>query len=199
MKKSIKNVLIPLAALVLVPLLSGCGGQSPKDVAKKAVEAQLEEDMQTFYDLLCLEDQETMTYDNFVAKYLFPKDAIALFELVPEARNVLKASSFKEIKNGESATVTYVLTVPDMNRITKESINFNILQEMTSGRRMSSIADLPDEMKANIQEYIANNKVPTLDVPQSIDLIREDDNWRIRLNLRDALELGRMPAPFVLN
>ena len=31
-----------------------------------------------------------------------------------------------------------------------------------------------------------------------MNLVRENDNWRVNLNLRDALDLGRMPAPFVL-
>lgn len=192
------KVWMALAAIVLALGLSSCGGTSPKDVAKTAVEAELSSDMQAFYDLLCSADQTAMTYDNFVAAYKVPKDAQVLFDLVPETRTVLKAGSYKEIVNGETATVTYVMTVPDMNKITKEAINFEILRQMTSGKRMNSIADLPDEMKDNIKAYIEKNGVPTIEVPQSLNLVRENEQWRISLHLRDAIELGRMPAPFVL-
>ena len=118
---------------------------------------------------------------------------------MPETRDVLKAGSFKEIVNGESATVTYVLTVPDMDKIIKENISLEILQQMmANGKRMSSLSDLPDEMKENIKQYIAKNDIPTLEVPQTMNLVRENDNWRVNLNLRDALKLGNMPTPFVL-
>ena len=128
-----------------------------------------------------------------------PKDAQALFDLVPETRDALKAGSFKEIVNGETATVTYVLTVPDMDKIIKETISLEILQQMMAkGKRMSSLSDLPDEMKENIKQYLAKNDIPTLEVPQTMNLVRENDNWRVNLNLRDALNLGNMPTPFVL-
>ena len=63
---------------------------------------------------------------------------------------------------------------------------------------MSSLSDLPDEMKENIKQYLAKNDIPTLEVPQTMNLVRENDNWRVNLNLRDALNLGNMPTPFVL-
>ena len=197
--KRINTSLAIARTLVLSLGLTGCGKSSPKDVAKEAVEAQLKGDMQAFYNFLCEADQTTMTYDNFIAKYVMPKDAQALFDLVPETRDALKASGFKEIVNGETATVTYVLTVPDMDKIIKETISLEILQQMMAkGKRMSSLSDLPDEMKENIKQYLAKNDIPTLEVPQTMNLVRENDNWRVNLNLRDALDLGRMPAPFVL-
>lgn len=197
--KRINNLLVVMATFVLALGLSSCGKSSPKDVAKDAVEAQLSGDLQTFYNLLCAADQETMTYDNFLSKYTMPRDAQALFEIVPESRDVLQAGSYKEIINGESATVTYILTVPDMDKITKEAISFEILQQMmATGGRMRSLADLPDEMKANIKQYITDNKIPTIEIPQTMTLVRENDQWRVNLNLRDAINLGRMPEPFVL-
>ena len=108
--KRINTILAIAMTLVLSLGLTGCGKSSPKDVAKEAVEAQLKGDLQAFYNLLCEADQTAMTYDNFITKYTLPRDAQALFDLVPETRDVLKAGSFKEIVNGESATVTYVLT-----------------------------------------------------------------------------------------
>ena len=168
--KRINTILAIAMTLVLSLGLTGCGKSSPKDVAKEAVEAQLKGDLQAFYNLLCEADQTAMTYDNFITKYTLPRDAQALFDLVPETRDVLKAGSFKEIVNGETATVTYVLTVPDMDKIIKE----------------------------NIKQYIAKNDIPTLEVPQTMNLVRENDNWRVNLNLRDALKLGNMPTPFVL-
>lgn len=197
--KSINRLLVVMVALVMALGLTSCGKSSPKDVAKKAVEAQLSGDLQTFYNLLCAADQETMTYDNFLAKYTMPKDAQALFDIVPESRDILKAGSYKEIVNGESATVTYILTLPDMDKIIKEAISFDILQQMmATGGRMKSLADLPDEMKANIKQYITDNKIPTIEIPQTMTLVRENDQWRANLNLRDAINLGRMPEPFVL-
>ena len=86
-----------------------------------------------------------------------------------------------------------------MDKIIKENISLEILQQMMAkGNRMSSLSDLPDEMKENIKQYIAKNDIPTLEVPQTMNLVRENDNWRVNLNLRDAINLGRMPAPFVL-
>ena len=197
--KRINTLLVVAMTLVLSLGLTGCGKSSPKDVAKEAVEAQLKGDMQTFYTLLCEADQTAMTYDNFITKYVMPKDAQALFDLVPETRDALKAGSFKEIVNGETATVTYVLTVPNMDKIIKETISLEILQQMMAkGKRMSSLSDLPDEMKENIRQYLAKNDIPTLEIPQTMNLLRENDNWRVNLNLRDALNLGNMPTPFVL-
>ena len=197
--KRINTILAIAMTLVLSLGLTGCGKSSPKDVAKEAVEAQLTGDLQAFYNLLCEADQTTMTYDNFITKYVMPKDAQSLFDLVPETRESLKATGFKEIVNGETATVTYVLTVPNMDKIIKETISLEILQQMMAkGKRMSSLSDLPDEMKENIKQYLAKNDIPTLEVPQTMNLVRENDNWRVNLNLRDALDLGRMPAPFVL-
>ena len=153
--KRINTILAIAMTLVLSLGLTGCGKSSPKDVAKEAVEAQLKGDLQAFYNLLCEADQTAMTYDNFITKYTLPRDAQALFDLVPETRDVLKAGSFKEIVNGETATVTYVLTVPDMDKIIKENISLEILQQMMAkGKRMSSLSDLPDEMKERNVSYI---------------------------------------------
>ena len=197
--KRMNTILAIAMTLALALGLTGCGKSSPKDVAKEAVEAQLKGDLQASYNLLCEADQTAMTYDNFITKCTLPRDAQALFDLVPETRDVLKAGSFKEIVNGESATVTYVLTVPDMDKIIKENISLEILQQMmANGKRMNSLSDLPDAMKENIKQYIAKNDIPTLEVPQTMNLVRENDNWRVNLNLRDALNLGSMPTPFVL-
>lgn len=190
--------LLPLLAVALLLGLSSCGKPSPKDVAKQAVEAQLADDLQSFYDLLCAEDQEAITYDNFLTKYTCSKDVKALFDLVPEAHDVLKAGSYKEIVNGEAATVTYVLTVPDMDRIVKEAIDFDLLRQMMNGTRMRSLADLPEGMKDNIRRYVADHKIPTTETPQTMTLVRENDLWKVSLHLRDALRLGEMPVPFEL-
>lgn len=99
---------------LLLATLTSCGGKDPKEVAEEAVKAELNGDLEQFYDLLTQEDKDAMTLENFKHFYTIPDELADAIELIPEVKESIKVDKFTSSVNGETATVTYFIYLPDL-------------------------------------------------------------------------------------
>ena len=183
-----KTALFTVIALLSFGLLS-CGGPAPKENAEKAVNYLISGELESFYNLLSDADKEALTMDNFADLYKGPANVTALEELIPEVRQeAFKASDFKETITGETAVVTYVLTLPDVDQIGRGVFSLQDLIALTVDGKIKNLSDLLAQTQDKLQEYIKENGIPTKETAQQINMIRENDEWRVDLDVKNALE-----------
>lgn len=187
-KKIGHNSLILAIFSTLALGLFSCGGPSPKENAEKAVNYLVNGELESFYNLLSQKDKETITLDNFVTLYKGPEYLSALEEVLPSIRkDAFKAKDFKETITGESAVVTYVLTLPDMDQLGKGVFTIADMVATMRDNKLKSENDLIRNYQDRIKEYVDKNGIPTRDTAQQINMIRENDEWHVDLNLAQNL------------
>ena len=189
---------VPFLTLMLLLLVYGCSGNSPAPVAEKAVNALLDGDMESYYELLTQADQAAMTKTNFVRTYHLPDDIRQILEILPEAKDVFKASKFKETVTGDNAVVTYVVNIPDADKIGSEVLSLTDLMSIADGGKVTRLVDLPEDVKQKIVDYVHKNGVPTKEVTGSMDLLQEEGEWRVNLNLVKNYPNGIVPKALIL-
>lgn len=193
----IASVLI--SALLVLGLTSCNSTKSPKKVTEEAIEALLEQNDEAFYNALSTKDKEAITFDNFQKLLVISNDLTQATFLIPEIREVYKAKDFKETISGESATVTFVLVVPDMEEIGKEAISLSDILNLVKGGKLNTLNDIPEELKTKITDYVKKEGVPTTEKIQQFKLVREDDKeWRIDLGIGTLLKNNDVISPFIL-
>lgn len=168
--------------------LSSCGGEKPKDVAEIAVQAEINENFEQLYNLLSTKDKEVVSLENFLSFYSIPVELKGALELIPEAKNVIKAEGFKETVTGETATVIFKLVLPDTNKMGNLSVSD--LQSIAS-LKWNSLSDLPEDIQAKIKEDVQKNGIPKKEISKQIKLVREEDEWKIDLNLSQQISEGK--------
>ena len=187
--KRIGKAVLFTAVMVLSLGLYSCGGPAPKENAEKAVNYLISGELESFYNLLSDADKEALTMDNFSELYKAPTNVTALEELIPEVRqDAFKATDFKETITGETAVVTYVLTLPDVNQIGRGVFSLQDLIELTVDGKIKNLSDLLSQTQDKLQEYIKENGIPTVETAQQLNMIRENDEWRVDLDVEKALK-----------
>ncbi len=196
--KKLSHVLLSLCLLLFgASALTACGGPSAKDTAEKAVNYLINDDLESFYDLLCTRDKESISLDNFRGMYRLPEAITEIEPLAPEVRaKAYKAKDFKETITGESAVVTYVLILPDIDQIGRGAFSLQDIMTLAKLGKVSSVNDLPEELKSKVVEYVDKNGVPTKETALNINLVREDDKWRISLDIPVMLQSGKKITVF---
>ncbi len=187
-----KKIYSVLALLVLL-LVTGCSGDNPSKTAEKAVNALLQGDMKTYYELLCDEDRSAMTEVNFIRNYNLPEDIRQIISILPEATGTFKASKFKETISGDNAVVTYLVNVPDADKIGKEVLTLNDLMALTNGGKLRTLNDLPKEVLDKIVDYVHKNGVPTKELTGKMSLVKENELWKVKLDLANNYPNGVVP------
>lgn len=177
-----------LLGLILLGL-TGCGKEKPKDVAAIAIQAEIEENYEQFYNLLSTKDREAVTLESFKKFYSIPVELSGALELIPEAKSVIKVEGFKETVTGEIATVMFKLTLPDTEAMGKLSLSD--LQSI-AGLRWKSLTELPEEIQTKIKEDVQKNGVPKKEVSRQIKLVREADEWKLDLDLGRQVQETKM-------
>ena len=176
------------ATLLTLGLVS-CGGPAPKENAEKAVNYLIDGELESFYNLLSDRDKEAITMDNFIEMYQAPSDITALEELIPEVRKeAFKAQDFKETITGETASVQYKLIVPNVDEIGRGVFSLQDLIALTVDGKVKNLTDLLAQTQDKLQEYVKENGIPTKETVQNITMIRENDEWRVDLDIERALE-----------
>lgn len=174
-------------------VISGCGGNKPTPVAEKAVEYLLKGDMKGYYELLCDEDKAAMTQDNFLRNYHLPDDLRQILDILPEAQQTFKAGKFKETVTGDNAIVTYLINIPDADKIGKEVLSVGDLLTLMSAGKVRTLSDLPTEVRDKIVDYVHKNGVPTKEIAGKMNLVKEDDLWKVKLDLAHTYPNGMVP------
>ncbi|MDD7559376.1 MAG: hypothetical protein SOW44_07780 [Porphyromonas sp.] len=187
--KKIGQTTLFSAFIALALGLVSCGGPAPKENAEKAVNYLIAGELESFYNLLSDRDKEALTMDNFVDLYKAPESVTALEELIPEVRSkAFKAKDFKETITGETAVVTYILTLPDVDQIGRGVFSLQDLITLTVDGKIRNLGDLLTETQDKLKEYIKENGLPTKETAQQINMIRENDEWRVDLDVANALK-----------
>lgn len=178
-----------LCVLVASAVLSSCGGPSASDTAEKAINYLITEDFDSFYNLLSQKDQESISLENFKSLYQAPNEIRQLAPMVPDIHaKAYKAKDFKENITGEEAVVTYVLTLPDIDQLGRGAFSLQDIIDLSQVGKLKSLNDLPEEVKGKILEYIDKNGVPTKESVKRLNLVRENDEWRVDLDIPTMLE-----------
>lgn len=187
-----------LISMMLILGLASCKSSStPKAVAEDAVNALLAEDIEKFYGYLCASDREAITIDNFKEKFVISGDLSKFSRLLPDQKTKLKAKNFKETVSNDIATVTCVLSVPDINHIGLGYLSYADL-EATMEAKSRTLDELPDAVKAKIIEHISKDDMPTVDKIQQFNMVKEEDGWKIKLNIPAFIEAKKPITPFDL-
>ena len=195
--KRLSTVLLVLCVLFGAAALTSCGGPSAKDTAEKAVNYLVGDDFEAFYDLLSTRDREAISLENFKDMYQLPEEIGELEPLVPDIKvKAYKAKDFKETITGESALVTYVLILPDVDQLGRGAFSLQDVIALAKAGKAKTIGDLPEEVKSKIIEYVDKNGVSTKETVQNIHLIREDDKWKVNLDIPTMLQSGKKISVF---
>lgn len=190
--KRLSTALLALCVLFGSAALTSCGGPSAKDTAEKAVNYLVGDDIESFYDLLSTRDREAISLENFKDMYQLPEEISELEPLVPDVKvKAYKAKDFKETITGESALVTYVLILPDIDQLGRGAFSLQDVITLVKSGKVKTISDLPEEVKGKIIEYVEKNGVPTKETVQNIQLVREDDKWKVYLDIPTMLQAGK--------
>ena len=108
--------------------------------------------------LLTQEDKDAMTLENFKHFYTIPDELADAIELIPEVKESIKVDKFTSSVNGETATVTYFIYLPDLENIGNLSLeDAKTILSMKSHR----LKDLPEEIQNKIKESVKKEGVPT--------------------------------------
>ena len=190
-KRSLMGII--LGSLVVV-LLSSCGGEKPKKVAEEAINAEITAalsengDFERFYSFLSTSDRDACTLDNFKDFYRLPIELTGALELIPEAKQHIKVSDFKETITGERAVVTFKITLPDTDAMGKLSLSD--LQSL-AGMKWQKLTDLPEEIQNKIVADVAANGIPEKEMVQQVNMVREEDSWKLQLGLKQQIADNR--------
>ncbi|MDO5036103.1 MAG: hypothetical protein Q4D93_03985 [Porphyromonas sp.] len=200
-KGTIKTLLIA-TTIAVAAMLTSCGGTKAKTVAEQAVNIQIEAvkaypdgNLNTLYLLLSSEDRDVVTPENFQKFYKLPAMLEEIFALIPESRQVFKASDFQEVVTENRAEVMFSMQMPNPDVIGQGVLSMSDLL-LISGKRIKSLSDLPESVIEKVRADIAKNGVPTKKVPQTVTMVKEDGEWRLYLNLKENLGEGAIPTPF---
>lgn len=183
----INTLLLLMGAMLLA--LTSCGGEKPKDVAQVAIQAEIDGDYEQLYKLLSSKDREAVSLENFISFYTIPKEMKGALDLIPGAREIIKADGFKETVIGEEANVMFKLTLPNTEEMGKLSVSD--LQSI-AGLKWNSLSDLPEELQEKIKADVEKNGVPKREVSKQIKLVREEDEWKISLDLAKQISEGKV-------
>lgn len=186
-----------ISAVMLMALLLGtltsCGGKDPKEVAEEAVQAELNGDIEKLYGLLTEEDQAAVTIENFKSFYTIPEDLSDALDLIPEVKESIKVEKFTSSVNGETATVTYFILLPDLENMGNLSLeDAKRMLSMNSNR----LRDLPEDIQEKIKESVKKNGVPTRSYAKEMKLRREGDEWRVFMDLANQIQGGQIRTVF---
>lgn len=183
----ISTLVLLLGAMLLA--LTSCGGEKPKDVAKVAIQAEIDGDFEQLYNILCTKDREAVSLENFMSFYTIPQEIKGALDLIPAAREIIKAEGFKETVIGEEASVMFKLTLPNTKEMGKLSVSD--LQSL-AGLKWNSLSDLPEELQEKIKADVESNGVPKREVSKQIKLVREEDEWKVSLDLAKQISDGKV-------
>lgn len=195
-KRFYSSISVAMLIGLLLATLTSCGGKDPKEVAEEAVKAELNGDLEQFYNLLSQEDKDAMTLENFKSFYTIPDELTDAIELIPEVKESIKVDKFTSSVNGETATVTYFIYLPDLEKIGNLSLeDAKTILSMKSHR----LKDLPEEIQDKIKESVKKDGVPTRSYDRSLNLKREGDEWKVFLDLANQVNSRRVKSVYVQN
>ena len=60
--------------------------------------------------------------------------------------------------------------------------------ELTVDGKIKNLSDLLSQTQDKLQEYIKENGIPTVETAQQLNMIRENDEWRVDLDVEKALK-----------
>lgn len=184
--KQMKTVVVALlAALVAGVALTSCGGSDPKKVAEEAVAAELAGDFEKLYSLLSTEDTEAVTLDSFNRHYAIPGDIADAIDLIPEVKEAIKVEKFDSKVNGETAIVTYFITLPDLNNM--GSLSIADAQELLA-LKAKKLSDMPESIQQKIIQSVKENGVPTISHAKQMQLRRQGDDWKVFMGLSHQIK-----------
>lgn len=187
-----------VCTLMMLGLVSCNNTKGPKEVTKDAVDALLRQDAERFYDYLCTSDKEAVTLDNFKEMLSFSNTLEEASTILPELQNEFKAKDFKETVSGGIATVTFVITAPDETEIGKGAISIKDLTSVIANRKIKSLNDIPEDIKAKIRAHIGKNSIPTVEKIQQFNLVKEGEDWKVKLDVQTFIKAKTAITPFIL-
>ncbi|MDO5017092.1 MAG: hypothetical protein Q4E10_01865 [Porphyromonas sp.] len=185
MKRMTSSIIVAVLLAMVVVGLTACGGSDPKKVAQEAAEAEIKGDYETLYSMLSQEDRDAVTYENFVKFYRMPVNLEDAINFLPEVRESIKVEKFNASVNGETATATFFVHLPDLENIGNLSLAD---AEKLLAMKGTRLKDLPLDLQEKISESVKNNGVPTKSVAKEMSLKREGDEWKVYLNLAKQID-----------
>lgn len=177
-------------------ILTSCGGADPKETAEEAVNAELARDYEKLYSLLSTSDKDAASLENFTRFYAMPTELADAMEVMPEVKDAIKAEKFESQINGETAVVTYFITLPDFNNI--GNLSLADAQQLLSVKG-KSIKDLPDELKQKIIDSVKKDGVPTISHAKQMQLKREGDEWKVDMRLAEQIKSSKIRTVYDVN
>lgn len=195
-KRFYSSISVAMLMGLLLATLTSCGGKDPKEVAEEAVNAELKGELEILYGLLSQEDKDAMTFENFKSFYTIPDELSDAMELLPEVKESIKVDKFTSSVNGETATVTYFIYLPDLEKIGNLSLeDAKQILSMKSHR----LKDLPEDIQNKIKESVQKDGVPTRSFDRSMKLKREGDEWRVFMDLANQVNARMVKSVYVQN
>lgn len=190
MKQKLGRILVSVLptfflSLVISSFLSSCGGPSPEDIAEKSIGYLVKGDVDSFYNLLSSSDKSFITQTNFKKLYRDPFSFGNLKEkaIIPDTEE-LKVEKFDEIDRKDSiAMVSFVANLPDYEEIGKGYLSYQDVADFILIDR--------NAINKKIISYIKEKGLPTEGVPQIMTLVKEQDEWRVFLDLENVLKKER--------
>ncbi len=195
-KRFYSSISVAMLMGLLLATLTSCGGKDPKEVAEEAVNAELKGDLETLYGLLSQEDKDAMTLENFKSFYTIPDELSDAIELLPEVKESIKVDKFTSSVNGETATVTYFIYLPDLEKI--GSLSLEDAKQILS-MKSHRLKDLPEDIQNKIKESVQKDGVPTRSYDRSMKLKREGDEWRVFMDLANQVNARMVKSVYVQN
>lgn len=154
---------------------------SPNKTAEKAAKAIQTADWQTYYELLSAEDKELKSEQEVKKLSRGEGYQAEVAEVFPEVVKELKVKNFKAETYGDTAKVTYIREILDLDKVYKESFDFDDIMQMGS-KKVTSLSTLPDNMKEKIAAYLRSNEIPKTEREEKMMLVKENKEWKVFRN-----------------
>ncbi len=186
------TIILTAVSVCFLPMcLVACGGPAPKEAAEEAVNAELDGNLEKLYGMLSADDRDAATLDNFMKFYKVPEEIADAMEIIPEVKEAIKVEKFASSVNGETATVTYFILLPDLDNI--GNLSLSDAQELVAskGKRLK---DFPENLQKKIIDSVKKNGVPTKSHAKQMQLRREGDEWKVYMDLANQIKGGKIES-----
>ena len=141
---------------------------SPDVVLQKFIDASIQRDYGTRYDLLSLEDQAVKSRQTYIDE--MNKRPASLAD--PFFNQIQYQIDYVE-ESDDTADIKVSYNAPDVEKMIKDTFNVSVLKQQSE-------TDIED-MKQKLEERYSGESIPMKQTHKMFHLVQQGDGWRVRL------------------
>ena len=180
LRRSLLALLIGLA--LWASLWSGVAyASSPQEVVKTYLRAVFARDYRTAYQWISREDQKLKSRNVYVRE----KGAFsgAALEVTRTLASLIRFDDFNTVLEGDRATVTFTVTLPNANDPTIQNLVLEFDEE-----RLAALPAAERQARVDrLREMARTDHLPVIVGDGQFELVREDESWRMFVNWAGAV------------